>query len=290
MNILIFGGNRNFGKLVLKKLLEKKHKLFVVNRNTKKKNLTHKNLTNICCDRKELYKFRHLLGDKKFDVIFDNIAYNLVDVKETLKLLDGKISHYIFTSSIITYLSSNYNFEVKEKDWLKGKLNKNWIKKHNYKKIDLNYAKNKRAIEKHLIKNKKISYTILRLPNVIGKNDFSKKTERLIAYPFNKFNKKINSEDYIQFIYKPDLVKIIVKIIENKIFKNQIYNIANEKVRIKYFYKKIKELKNYSKNKYKKYIDFDFPMPINSLMNIDKVKNKLKVNLSSLDQIIKSLY
>ena len=85
----------------------------------------------------------------------------------------NKIKHYIFTSSSITYLGLNHKIEVKEKDWFKGRLNRSMIKKYTAK--DIKYALNKKEIEKFLIKNKNFSSTILRVPNVIGKNDFSKK-------------------------------------------------------------------------------------------------------------------
>ena len=290
MKVLILGGNRNFGKIVLETLLKKNYEIYLVNRNTKKKNIRHKNLKYICCDRNKLSRYHHLFKNIKFDFIFDNIAYKLRDVKNLHKLLNKKFKHYIFTSSIITYLNFNDKSEVKEKDWFKGKINKQWILNKNYKKIDLNYAKNKRRIEKYLISNKKINYTILRVPNVIGKKDFSKKTERLLAYPFFKRNNIINGDDYLQFIYKPDLVKIIVKIIKKEKNVKQIFNVANKKIKVKDFYNNLKNLKSFPKKKYKKYYNLDFPMPTNSLLNCDLVSNKLGFKFTSINKIIKTIY
>lgn len=290
MKILILGGNRNFGKIVLEDLLKKNHTIYLVNRNTKKKNITHKNLKHICCDRKELKKYLHFFKNINFDFIFDNIAYKLNDVKKLHILLKNKFNHYIFTSSIITYLNSNNKVEVKEKDWSKGKISNEWIREKNYKKIDLNYARNKRNIEKYLISNKKINFTIMRVPNVIGKDDFSKKTQRLLAYPFFKKKNKIKGSDYLQFIYKPDLVKIIVKIIHKKQNARQIFNVANKKIKVEDFFQKIKNHKNFPKKKYKKYVNFDFPMPTNSLLNCDLVTKKFSFKFTSVNKIIKTIY
>ena len=44
-----------------------------------------------------------------------------------------------------------------------------------YKDHEIIYAKNKRKIENYLIKNKKIQYIILRIHNVVGEFDFSKR-------------------------------------------------------------------------------------------------------------------
>ena len=58
--------------------------------------------------------------------------------------------------------------------------------KRKFKPREISYARNKRAIEKFLIKQKKINYTILRIPAVLGKNDFSSKTKNLINYDYYK--------------------------------------------------------------------------------------------------------
>ena len=290
MNILILGGNRNFGKLVLNELLKKNNIIYLVNRNSKREIYKSKKIKHICCDRKNLYQFKNQFKNIKFDYVFDNIAYNLKDVQELHKLLAGKIKHYIFTSSVITYLNLNDNHEAKELEWNKGKITKKRISEKKYKEIDINYAKNKHKIEKYLINSKKINSTILRVPNVIGKPDFSKKTERLIAFQFDNYNKNLKGDNFIQFIYKPDLVKVIIKIIEKKVKDSQIYNVANRKIRIKDFYKRISKLKKFSKKKYLPYVSDEFPMPLNSLINCDKIKKNMNINFTSIDKVINSIY
>lgn len=285
MKILFLGGNRNFGKLVLKKLLKQNHKIFLINRNNKK-NLKHKNLKHINCERSELYKVKNFLNTIRFDCVFDNIAYNLKDVINLHKLLKNNFKHYIFTSSSITYLHLNDNYDVKENDWIKGKLKKNWIRKKKYKLIDVNYALNKRKIEKYLISKKNICSTILRVPNVIGKNDFSFKTQKLLTYSIN--DNLINKNSFIQFVFINDLVKAIIKIInkENKVSK--IYNVANDKIKINEFYNKVSKKKLLIK-KYKSFSGKDFPIPVNSLINNKKIQKQLNMRFSSIDRILNLL-
>ena len=287
MNILFLGGNRYFGKEILISLLKKKHKVFLINRGSKFNQLNHKHLIYLKCDRKNIKQLKDLYRDVFFDVIFDNIAYKLEDVKILLKVFKGKFKHYIFTSSVITYLGLYDKIEVKEKDWSKGKVNRSMINK--FKPIDISYAINKRKIEKFLINNKKIKSTILRIPAVIGINDFSKKTERLIAFQFNK-NKNIDWDDFIQFIYKPDLVKVIIKLIEKKNKESQIFNVANKKIKIKDFYKKISKLDKFYKQKYLLYVNDKFPLPLNSLINCEKIKKNMNINFTSINKVIKSIY
>ena len=53
MNILFLGGNRYFGKEILIKLLEKNHKVLLINRGSRGNLIKHKNLIFIKSDRKK---------------------------------------------------------------------------------------------------------------------------------------------------------------------------------------------------------------------------------------------
>tara|TARA_B100000965_G_scaffold394296_1_gene406266 strand:- start:6326 stop:7186 length:861 start_codon:yes stop_codon:yes gene_type:complete len=284
MNILFLGGNRYFGKLVLKKLLNKNHNIFLVNRNSKEEKIKHKNLIHIKCERKNIKNYKNLIKGIVFDKVFDNIAYKLEDVKNLHSILKNKIKHYIFTSSAITYFDFNDGYEAKEEDWPRGRLSKKFLKKHT--KYEINYAINKRKIENYLIKNKKIISTILRIPSVIGKNDFSNKTQKLINFNYDFTKNKNFGNQFIQFISKDDLVKIILKIINSKPNKREQYNIANDKIKIKNFYYSILKRRNLKK-KYAHFSNTKFPIPINKLMNCSKIKKKFKLKISPSNTILK---
>ena len=281
MNILFLGGNRYFGKKILSRLLKSKHTIYLINRDSKKYKHKNKNLIHIKSDRNKLKKNGNKIKNIFFDVVFDNIAYKLSDVLKLHSFLKNNFNHYIFTSSIITYLNLNTGHEVSENEWHKGKINNSV--KLKYSNYQLKYAINKKRIENYLINNKNINSTILRVPAVIGKKDFSKKTERLLNYQSDKIKKKYLSE-YIQFIFEKDLVRIIFKIINKKENKCCIYNVANQKIKIKDFYIKLSKIKKKFKIKDKKISNNTFPLPINSLMNCSKIKKKYKFKFSSIDK------
>ena len=287
MNILFLGGSRYFGKSILYKILQKKSNLvLLVNRNSRKEKIKKKNLRHLCCDRKSLYMFKKEFKKINFDIVFDNIAYKVGDVKKLHHLLKGKIRHYIFTSSVMTYLDLNHLSEVKEKDWFKIKSTKGMLK--NYEPREIRYALNKIKIEKYLLKNKSINSTILRVHNVLGKNDFSKKTKRLLSYPlflsdFKKNN--ISGDDFIQFCFKEDLVKVIIKIFKKRVLKTSAYNIANKKIKIKDFYTRLYKIKKKLKIE-TRYINKKFPLPVNIFMNCSKVEKTFNMRFSSMDKIL----
>ena len=123
------------------------------------------------------------------------------------------------------------------------------------------------------------------------KNDFSNKTQKLLAYPFGKIdNSNISDDDYIQFILKEDLVRVIVKIIDTKNKKTDSFNVANKKIKIKNFYKRLYNLKKIPFNQKNSFIDKKFPLPINSLMNCKKIEKKFNIKFSSINKILNLIY
>jgi nucleoside-diphosphate-sugar epimerase len=271
-SILFFGGNRYFGKLLLNLLSKNKFKIYVVNRgNIKTKN--NKKITYIKCDRNNVDELIKKLKKKKFDFIFDNIAYDLKFIKPLLHKLKKKFKHYIFSSTVMCYFDASFNNKVSENEKINKKIN---FLKQFYRNNEIRYAKKKYEIERFLQKSK-YNYTILRIHNVIGYNDFSKKTHNF--FKFNLYKKDFLKKK-IQFCYNIDLVKIILKIFQKKnYFSKNIYNIANDEID---FFTILKFNKNRLNNKEK----IKFPMPVGSLMNNSKVKKDLDFKFTNSKKVI----
>ena len=113
--------------------------------------------------------------------------------------------------------------------------------------------------------------------NVIGCNDFSKKTNHL--FKFNIYKKQYLKKN-IQFCYNIDLIKIILKILQRKdYFNSNIYNIANDEIK---FLTILKLNKNKLKNKKK----IKFPLPVGSIIDNSKVKKQLDFKFTSSKNVI----
>ena len=124
MNILIFGGNRYFGKEVVKNLVQKNNKIYLINRGNLQ-NLKNKKIYHIKTDRKNLNKVINQINNIYFDVVLDNSSYNILSVKKVFKLLGKNIGHYIYLSTILSYLGLSYKNFVDERSWFKIKSLKN---------------------------------------------------------------------------------------------------------------------------------------------------------------------
>ena len=270
MKLLFLGGNRYFGKKIIEELSkDKKNQIFLINRG-KKNNIQKKNVFHLKVDRRNIQKINSFLKNNYFDIVFDNIAYNLNDVKNLLKILKNNYHTYFFTSTIITKFLNKKNFKI---------INKN------YNKNELNYGRNKLKIE-NFLKNKKIkNYRIIRPHSVFGINDFSGKTKEILHTSKKDIIRfKIKDSDKLQFIYEKDLIKIIYNLILNyKNLKFKVLEIANKYVLFKNFKKYL--ILNNKIIKREKY-----PFPLNMITsNYKKITQITKLNLSNTNMVIKEV-
>ena len=278
LDILFLGGNRFFGKEILKSLLKNGHNITVINRSNRK-NINHKNLKCIKCDREDYKKLNSVLKNKKFDVVIDNIAYKPRTVQKLIKILENKISLYIFSSTMMTYFDYSLGNIGKENNEIK--IFKTNMMNAFYNKGEINYAKNKLKIEEYL-KKTKVNFIILRLHNVIGQNDFTEKTFKLIN--FNFMDIKYSNKKF-QFIYEDDIIRLINIIIKDhtKIIR-QTYNVANKSIKISL----LKKLVNF-KSKNNVSTKISFPYAINNLIDNKLIQNEYNFKFTNTIKVIKKL-
>ena len=98
MNILVFGGNRFTGKLLVEKLFSNGHKITVINR----RGIAPVSCEIIKCDRNDTKKLESLIQGLKFDCVIDMCLFNIDQAKACVKIFNNKIQKYIFISSIMS--------------------------------------------------------------------------------------------------------------------------------------------------------------------------------------------
>jgi UDP-glucose 4-epimerase len=269
MKILFLGGNRYFGKKVLELLSKnKKNHIYLINRGNRV-NIKKKNITHLKSERNDLKKLNTFLKDKFFDVVFDNIAYELRDVKNLLNILENRFTKYIFSSTIMVKPIISNNKELLFR---------------NYKDGEIKYGKKKLIIEKFLHKNR-INYNILRIHNVFGANDFSNKSQEIISTSNEDIiNFNIKQNDKIQFIYESDLQKIIFYLIINhKKNRYKTLEVANDSIKFNNFYKLI-DNNNHSFIKREKY-----PFPLNVIALNTNLKKIIPFKLTGINSIVRNI-
>lgn len=277
MKILFLGGKKILGRAIIEKLAKVNDiKLFNLSR-TKSANF-YKNITHLKGDRNNTNILKNILKENDFDIVFDNNCYEFKSFKTIFEVIKNKKIFYIFTSSIITYLNFN-NIKV-EKD----SFNKEFLKLNKYLPKKLSY--NKKRIELYLLNQKKVKFSIIKMHNLIGKNDHSNKTEYLQT--FNEFylsELKIKKDAFLQFAYINDVTQIIFKLIErlkNKKKVFNIYNIANDPL-------SIKDLLKINKNNKKKYKNINKEIIEDLIVSNIRVKRNLNFRFTKNNEILKKI-
>lgn len=282
MRILFIGGKRLLGNALLNELLlHKEIIIYLIYRGTTKpkiNNFYKKKIIFLNFDRNNFVGLKKKIFNINFDIIIDNNCYDLKSHIGLIKILKNKKFYYIFTSSVVSYL--NFTKIKNESD----SINRKKITIH--REINKNISINKNSIENYIINQNKFKYCILRLHNIIGKNDHSLKTEfikNINVDMMQKFKIKIN--DKIQFVILPDIIRAVKKIIYKKNIVNRIYNIANKSTSLKNIFalqKKFKLKKNKLEFTKKEIIE-------NIIVSNKKICNDLNFRFSNNNEIFKFL-
>lgn len=98
MNVLFIGGTGNISVSVSRLAVERGFDLYLLNRGHQA--VTIEGAKTITADIKQP---EQALGDRRFDVVVNWIAFNEADIERDLKLFSGKCSQYIFISSASVY-------------------------------------------------------------------------------------------------------------------------------------------------------------------------------------------
>lgn len=170
MNILILGGTRFFGIPMIEELLRQGHDITIATRQNAKDNFGNR-VSRIKVDRSDPVLMKNAFYDKRYDVVYDKIAYCSNDIKYAMEAID--CDKYIYMSSTAVY--APLKIDIKEEDF--NGLNKELIW---CSRPDFPYDEIKRQAECALWQvYPDRNWTAVRYPFVIGEDDY---TDRLLFY------------------------------------------------------------------------------------------------------------
>ena len=213
MNILVIGGNRFTGKLLVEKLFSKGHSITVINR----RGIAPVACNVIKCDRNDTEKLELLMQGRSFDCVIDMCLFNIQQAKATVKMFNNKIEKYIFISSVAVYKESA-SFPIDENSTLGL-----WP-------MFGSYGLDKLLVENYFESIKDFPFINLRPTYIIGKDNHLNRE----GYYFDKISKgeKIDiekdGEAILSFVFVEDVADIIYEIIIKKVVLRESYNICND--------------------------------------------------------------
>jgi 2'-hydroxyisoflavone reductase len=218
--VLVIGGTQFIGHLLVERLVKAGHEVSILHR--KPDHQFNKRVHNFTGDRNDPGSIRKAIGATRFDVVFDNVydwehGTTCAQVEATAQIFDGKISRYIFMSSVAAY-GDGLNHH--EGDALAPDDHPNV------------YARNKATSERALFRlHQRTGFPVvtLRPPFVYGPgNPFYRE-----AFFWDRYRAGrpviLPSEGHrlMQFIYVSDLVDLAIKAMELKNAVGHAFNTAN---------------------------------------------------------------
>lgn len=173
MRILVLGGTRFFGIHTVEELIRQGHDVTIATRQTKQDKFGDA-VKRIQVERTDPASMKETFKGKKFDVVYDKIAYCSNDIKYAMEAID--CDKYIYMSSTSVYEPKKLN--TKEEDF--DGVNRNFVW---CGRFDFPYEEIKRQAECALWQEySDKNWIAVRYPFAIGQDDY---TERLMFYVRN---------------------------------------------------------------------------------------------------------
>lgn len=169
MKILVLGGTRFFGIAMVEELLRQGHDITIATRQRAKDDFGDR-VDRIQLERTDPASMESALKGRRFDVVYDKIAYCSNDIKYALDVLDcGK---YIYMSSTSVY---DLKKDTREEDFDAVSKKLVWCAR-----ADFPYSEVKRQAECALWQQyPDRNWIAVRYPFVVGRDDY---TKRLLFY------------------------------------------------------------------------------------------------------------
>ena len=170
MKILVLGGTRYFGIQMIEELLRQGHDITIATRQNAKDNFGDK-VNRIKVERTDPVSMKNAFKDKKYDVVYDKIAYCSNDIKYAMEAID--CDKYIYMSSTSVYDPKKIDTKEEDFDGIGKELV--WCSRP-----DFPYDEIKRQAECALWQaypNR--NWIAVRYPFAVGEDDY---TKRLLFY------------------------------------------------------------------------------------------------------------
>ncbi len=167
MNILVIGGTRFFGKKVVKLCLQNGHSVTILTRGQSGNPFGTK-VKQLIVNRDDADSLSQALTSTTWDIVYDNICYSPNEALKICEILKDKTKKLVFTSTLSTYeingiVKTEEDFNPYEYEVRMGN------------REDFSYGEGKRQAEAVLFKEAMFPVVAVRLPIVMGENDYTRR-------------------------------------------------------------------------------------------------------------------
>lgn len=175
--ILVIGGTRYFGKRLVSLLLESGDEVTLATRGITPYHF-QKNVRHLKVDRKEPEQFQKVFSKENFDLVFDQYCYSPDEAKSAIDAFQKRVGRYIYTSTLSIYPN-------------RGELVESDVDPHTCsfsygKATDFAYGDAKRFAEAAFFRNAPFPVAAMRIPLVLGEDDYTGRLDFHINRVFRK--------------------------------------------------------------------------------------------------------
>ncbi|EXG83235.1 NAD-dependent epimerase/dehydratase family protein [Saccharibacillus sacchari] len=166
-NVLVLGGTRFFGKVLVDKLLEAGHAVTIATRGNTEDPFGDR-VERIKVDRTDEAALAAATEDRRFDVVYDNICYTADEARAAIRVFEGKVGHYVLTSSLSVYGTGSA-------DMHEGLLDTAALEVPPSPVGQVSYGEGKAQAEAVFFREAPFPASAARFPIVLGPNDYTKR-------------------------------------------------------------------------------------------------------------------
>ncbi|MBV9324048.1 MAG: NAD-dependent epimerase/dehydratase family protein [Chloroflexi bacterium] len=169
-SVLIVGGTGFLGRRMADAFVQAGDHVSVLSRGQRALEGVSAPVEHLFADRHDAVGLREALGERTFDVVVDNVAFDAADVASLLALLDMRVGHYLLTSSTAVYADRFTRRPIREADADLSVRTDADAPNPFHPRLGHAYANGKRAAEQ-VVRQSRVAWTILRAPVIVGAHD-----------------------------------------------------------------------------------------------------------------------
>jgi nucleoside-diphosphate-sugar epimerase len=103
MRVVVIGGTGLISTAIVKRLIQKGHETVVYNRGQRSPGYDAKAVQLVTGDRYDFANFARQISDIKADAVIDMITFDADTAANSVEVFSGKVSHYLFCSTVCVY-------------------------------------------------------------------------------------------------------------------------------------------------------------------------------------------
>ncbi len=231
MNLLVLGGTRNLGPLLVHELMARGHRVAVCNRGVTPDDLPAA-VERLRADRGDRAQLAAALGERDFDAVVDTTLYTGPEAAATVGLLAGRVGHYIALSSGQVYLVRAGLRRPFAEGRAAGEAmpappsgTRDWE--------EWKYGVDKRAAEEVLaaaVEERGFPATVLRLPMVHSERDHYQRLHNYLARLRDGGPILVPAAPHlaVRHVDGADVVRVIAELVESGSGMGGVYNLSQE--------------------------------------------------------------